>query len=644
MPGFVAVFPRAHSDADVRQVASDVFGGLSRIGSRVGQRLSGYGNADVIAIPEQSREVRLTPGLRFVQNTGDEAGFLDQRDFTLAWVGNPRQNSRLLGADPDALIAAMQSEAALCQWAQGLRGQFQILLHHKSTNRTALIVDRVSTLPAYYTHHDGVVVAPEPLAFANLAPHGWSPQTRNGAIFEDMASGHLLEDGCWWNEVRRLGPGQILWVEEGESRCLRYWEMRPTPTAKPAADRVAELQAAIDQDCQAIPPGKAILTLSGGYDSRALLGMLKREGRDFETVSYSLSDEYDRDFDETVGSYFAGKLGVRHTCYVVAPPSVDSICEQMWLAIAATGGECDNVVTQDAFLGAKFYTDLANRFDYLLRGDECWGWGDFVLTSQMALWQVMLLRLDQIAPTGRFLTKSGWRQGNDYLSQRHAEILADAPGGGQRNDAKDFLYWRHRETRLLQNMAQYRHMFLPHYAPFLFGNSLEVVRGLPVGLRCRKHLFRQTMEQQFPELFCDSKMPTSLRPRVSRIERLFREPEFLDFARDLLVERVPAGLGNLLDRSGMKRWIADVATPRQGKSTSARRYDSLRSAYDVLRKNRYMLATVTATMAATNRLKSPIVECDYLFRILCLAMTLRTYEGRLSTAQQAKQPTCGDLV
>ncbi len=96
--------------------------------------------------------------------------------------------------------------------------------------------------------------------------------------------------------IRKLAPGTMLVVENGNCREERWYDFRPEPFAKPPDDRDAteellELyRAAVKRHLLAdVPVG---ILLSGGLDSGLLLALMNEHGRDWP--AYTIG--YGRDF------------------------------------------------------------------------------------------------------------------------------------------------------------------------------------------------------------------------------------------------------------------------------------------------------------------------------------------------------------
>jgi asparagine synthase (glutamine-hydrolysing) len=116
--------------------------------------------------------------------------------------------------------------------------------------------------------------------------------------------------------VRKLAPGTMLIVENGQCREERWYDYQPEPFSNPPDDREAteelfELyRAAVKRHLLAdVPVG---ILLSGGLDSGLLLALMNEHGRNWPayTVGYgkSFADDELADAAET-----ASFLGARHT-------------------------------------------------------------------------------------------------------------------------------------------------------------------------------------------------------------------------------------------------------------------------------------------------------------------------------------------
>jgi hypothetical protein len=307
--------------------------------------------------------------------------------------------------------------------------------------------------------------------------------------------------------------------------------------------------------------------------------------------------------------------------------SADRVIRDFEKSVRITCGGSDNATAQDAMLGESFYREMAGSYAYMIRGDEVWGWGDRVLSKQMALWQVFLLNLDQLTAPRRLLRAEAFGAGMDELRRSQDEALNEV-GPAKPNAVKDYFYWRHREARLIQNMRYYARNFLPHYAPFLFGDGIAVVRRLPRSMRVRKRLFLYTMQEMFPDLFMDDTAPTKTTPIKSRFHILYEQKKYKDYLRHVLLDDPPVLWFELFDRPAFERWFEETTAPAgERKAKVERHYGLGRKAYDLMRRSELFLGIAMALGVRTRRLRFPALPPNFLNRLLTLARSLKIAEN-----------------
>ena len=116
--------------------------------------------------------------------------------------------------------------------------------------------------------------------------------------------------------VRKLAPGTMLVVENGNCREERWYDFKPEPFSTPTDDTQAteelfELyRAAVKRHLLAdVPVG---ILLSGGLDSGLLLALMNEHGRDWPAYTIGYGAAY-RDDELLDAAETASLLGARHT-------------------------------------------------------------------------------------------------------------------------------------------------------------------------------------------------------------------------------------------------------------------------------------------------------------------------------------------
>lgn len=558
----------------------------------------------------------------------DGRGKLVCGDWTVVWYGHPLYDGRPL---QQVSTEELMHDLSGRRWqlvCDHLGGHFQMLFYHRRLHECLVLADKVSTHPIYYTETERyLALTPEPLSLRALRNWSWSAIPRQGAIFEFLASGHLWADGTFWENALRLGPGQRLCFDGADLQKESYWSMVYNPADEPKPTLTARLHEAVQNDLAALPQGRAALTLSGGYDSRALLGLLHSSRRDFFCVSYSFGENLTPNSEAAIAKHFANKLGVPHHIYKTELHDSSRLIGDIQRAIAATGGESDVVVAQDAFLGSAFYEELSRQCDYIVRGDEVWGWGGHVLNREMAFWQCYLFNLDEFSQPERILKSEAFSRALQYLNAQRACLAGEYQGEAPvPDDLKDFLYWRHRESRLLQNMAYLRRCYLPHFAPFLLDRTLAVIRTIPAKLRIRKTLFLEMAQVEFPGLFMDPSVPTLSMATPSRFELIYSKPEVQFFLKECLLANPSATLREILEVAHWEQWVNSTLTERLSTSQQQKRGYNLRRFVKVILRNQQASAGAKALLLRLGRLSVPVQSSSYLFRLAVLSLALQEYE------------------
>ncbi|MDN7026092.1 hypothetical protein FGU65_14580 [Methanoculleus sp. FWC-SCC1] len=619
MPGIVAVLERG-PDGLSGEIAGRIADRMYE-SSRLRRHIVDPGNGFALVI---------------LHNEKDFFGCLHSDDWLVAWYGRPLYNGRpltpeifgeceaYLGRDPDAFFA---------NWY----GHFQAVIYAKKRHELYAASDKISTQQLYYTEgKDFVALAPETLSLRALAAFGWRPAIRDGAIYEYLASGHLWGDGTFWDTVFRLGPGQYLHARPGGLSHRFYWQPVYRPSDEDEGSLRERLFKAIEKDISSLPPGRALLTLSGGADSRSLLGFLDAMEMPFGVVSYNFGDAYTAS-DAHVGEYYADKIGADHFFYDADLSDIDRLIDDIRRVIAATGGECDTVVGQDAFLGTRFYRTLAGDYDFLLRGDEIWGGHMHVTNSDMAFLDTYLYTLEEFRQPAKILSPEAFRQGVRYLKAQMQEYSREYPAAVRNaDDLRDYLYWRHRETRLLQTMAYIRRVYIPHIAPFLLDHTVASTLVTPSRLRTDKQLFREMNRVGFPALFQDPSAPNPFMTESTRFDRIYRDPNVLALIRDALIENPPAAFRDLLDPERTEAWVASVTA---GEATAIRAqnrlYNLLLTVRDIVSRSPSLSAHLEYLLVRSGLVKYPFLDSKYLFRLLVLALALREHEAVAATGAAA---------
>jgi asparagine synthase (glutamine-hydrolysing) len=175
-----------------------------------------------------------------------------------------------------------------------LEGVFLVLIWERRKNEVIIANDRYGLYPLYYAHHSSkFVFAPEVKALLNL------PDCRHEldlvALAEYMRFQYLLGDKTFFEGIKLLPNAVILHynIETDKLSINPYWDFTDFPTLPKDItfeDAVEEayrlLKAAIDK--LTIGNYQLGVYLSGGLDSRVILGLMSRNLHPITTITYGL--------------------------------------------------------------------------------------------------------------------------------------------------------------------------------------------------------------------------------------------------------------------------------------------------------------------------------------------------------------------
>ena len=272
------------------------------------------------------------------------------------------------------------------------------------------------------------------------------------------------------------------------------------------------------------------LSLSGGYDSTCILGLLSRlRPGPVECFSYRTGEARRAGSDESVAAQMAEVAGFPHW-------SVDSFAGDLTGLIRRNAWEGEGRANFCGELDAwqKMRGEMGDD-GVLFVGDHCFGWEDCRLGSiRDVLASLKILSSDVLLSYRDCIDVA--KLGEDY--DREILEFAEAARNRDLHKTKDSLYL---DQRLGSVILPWRELAsggrIPCRNLLLDRRILDFVAHLPSSLRRGKKLYKETVRMMFPELF--------------RMERAFVP------AVDLWAEAVKAQWGQIQEESMGGRSLFD---------------------------------------------------------------------------------------
>lgn len=204
------------------------------------------------------------------------------------------------------------------QWGDAilnkLNGMFGLAIWDVRKRRLIIARDQMGIKPVYYRiENGGILYGSEirPILRALNQRPAVDPMGLNLFLrYRYTPAPYTLHDG-----IRKLAPGEALFIENGQIDRRRYYDYRPKlfapqPEPREAQDRLLQLyKEAMERHLVSdVPVG---LLLSGGIDSGLLLGLMNLYGKDWPTFTVGYGNSYkDDELDDAAET--AAIYGARH--------------------------------------------------------------------------------------------------------------------------------------------------------------------------------------------------------------------------------------------------------------------------------------------------------------------------------------------
>jgi asparagine synthase (glutamine-hydrolysing) len=206
-------------------------------------------------------------------------------------------------------------------FVQKLRGMFAIALYDERQRRMVLARDRLGKKPLHYSFAAGqLLFGSEIKSLLAVAPE--LAEVDQAALLQYFYFGYILDPATAFRSIRKLPPGFLLELVNGEISVRRYWDLPTYGTAEPKSEDeyLEELENKLEEAVRIrlisdVPLGAL---LSGGVDSSTVVALMARaSSRPVKTFTIGFSRE---DFNEAEAARIVSdRFGTEHHELVVEP-------------------------------------------------------------------------------------------------------------------------------------------------------------------------------------------------------------------------------------------------------------------------------------------------------------------------------------
>lgn len=414
-----------------------------------------------------------------------------------------------------------------------LRGSYTCLIFDKSTDTLLFFSDRRGSRPSFYTNEKthSIFIAPELQTITqNLPPR---QNLNKGAVFEFLMSGKFYDNHTLFDQIFLLPQAGVLTASSNSIQLKKYWQLDFNPASynyAPEDELIDECDSLFRNATRRIlkVTTNPLLLLSGGIDSRILLGNLLAEGKDDIALATYSAPETDGDETNTAVA-IANSLNLPIQQYQLYMSDFIATSQE---AVARSDGRVEVIDAPQLF---QIWDLLSKQFDTVFKGDECFGWHASVESTDAALNRNFLFRLSQMSRL------QDWAQPEklDLIKKEINTTLTNlVKHSKEKNllDTKDKIYYEQRIGNyvnpftgiLLRNFEQAR--------PLIDEDVVDFIKTLPLNLRDNKLFLQHLLDRRYPKL---SKIPMASRysmPRAPNFAKLFSQSiDAREFVKNQLI-------------------------------------------------------------------------------------------------------------
>ena len=229
-----------------------------------------------------------------------------------------------VGNDPEFCL--YQYEEYGEDFVKKLNGSFSLVIWDDNDQKLSIANDRYGSRPLYYAHNNGKLLFASEVK-AILQDETFEKEINPEAIAEFFAFEYILENKTFFKGINLLPPASIFTYKNGQFSIKQYWDFEFVEEYdKPEDYYVEKLVSAFKKavERRMIGNHRFGVSLSGGLDSRAILGAIDKKHFPVYTFTYGVPG-----CDEAkIAKKVATKKGTIHKFIKLKPEYFASFAEK----------------------------------------------------------------------------------------------------------------------------------------------------------------------------------------------------------------------------------------------------------------------------------------------------------------------------
>lgn len=437
---------------------------------------------------------------KFLIHAGNEIQYMDEGSVKAYIYGDIYEGFGHFNLFLETLTQKQRPDNMLAD----VNGSFIAVIVDTTTQEFYVITDRINSKRFFY--HDAgdfILLTNSPRHLSNFTSSvdaaGVASFLINGAVYNN----HTL-----FKNVMSFDRACIHQITHTGISSHTYWHYDftneyagiPKPELKKKFADV--LMKSMERRIHSMKPETCFVSLSGGYDSRFILGALREFGGTFDLRSFSYGmNNKELLGDDVIAEELAALAGIQH--------HFESAYNNDFLATLSLNAQyggglanfCDEISAWIK-LGALF---SGSAKPFLFVGDMFYHSSpDIKLTEKkdLAAYAVNINSWQQIMPVLDLMPDNLRQELITEYENLYLAILKRLPDSNNYKIIKDFAYLDQRIAHTLNYWREYTQgPFVKVTQPLLDNDILDFHRKLPDDKRFAKSLYKETLREMFPDLF-----------------------------------------------------------------------------------------------------------------------------------------------
>ena len=383
-------------------------------------------------------------------------------------------------------------------FASSLNGSFVIAIVDQGEDIVLIANDRIAAKPLFL-FNDGQTIYFGPEMKSLFLVSSLKRELNLAAVADFLANGQFTKEHTLIEGLETVDNATALKITPGGVARHRYWRYE---LGRNGNDRGRDYYRRMLAELLRRAVGRRLRTdntygilLSGGYDSRGILGCYLEEnnGRDLNTISWGREEAIPHS-DCAIAKRLAHRLGANHRFYEL---TAEEVVRKFRDFILLGEGLTWYPESYDVFHKIREEQGV----DIVLRGDECFGWHAHLVHDEHTMFRSLTLRaLKNIGTYRRILKPSYFQLFSDLDAATTRQVSSRCPAK-KIHDRKDFFYVDIRLKYFINPLNYVKSYAIESFTPLLDFDLLDFVSDLPTKYRLDKRLYRETIVGMFPELF-----------------------------------------------------------------------------------------------------------------------------------------------